>query len=102
MTASNAPAPIGLAERRTRLAALCAAMDEAGLAAIILGPTKSLRYFTGLVWSPSERFTGAIVHARGTIMNMSDPGFELSKVSQSVGVPGDVADLGRKRKIPLA
>ncbi|HJW39674.1 MAG TPA: Xaa-Pro peptidase family protein [Rhizomicrobium sp.] len=89
MTASNAPAPIGLAERRTRLAALCAAMDEAGLAAIILGPTKSLRYFTGLVWSPSERFTGAIVHARGTIEYVC-PGFELSKVSQSVGVPGDV------------
>ncbi len=82
------PLPIGLAERQQRLAALRAAMDGAGVAAVVLGATKSLRYFTGLVWSPSERFTGAIVHARGGLDYVC-PGFELAKVAGSVGVPGD-------------
>lgn len=86
---SNMPAPIGLAERQSRLAALRALMDEAGLAAVVLGSTKSLRYFTGLVWSASERFTGAIVHASGGLEYVC-PAFELSKVSGSVGVPGEI------------
>ena len=89
MTATNAPAPIGFTERKQRLAALCASMDAAGLEAVILGSTKSLRYFTGLVWSPSERFTGAIIHARGDLEYVC-PGFERSKVAGSIGVPGDI------------
>ncbi|MEI9988659.1 MAG: Xaa-Pro peptidase family protein [Rhizomicrobium sp.] len=89
MTAANNPAPIGPAERQVRLAALRSRMDEAGLAAILLGSTKSLRYFTGLAWSPSERFTGAIVHAGGALEYVC-PGFERSKVSGAVGVTGDI------------
>src|SRR6185312_13776136 len=65
MSAVNIAPPIALAERLQRLAALRTLMDGAGLAAVILGSTKSLRYFTGLVWGASERFTGAIVHADG-------------------------------------
>jgi Xaa-Pro dipeptidase len=80
--------PIGLAERQQRLAALRAGMDAAGVSAVVLGSTKSLRYFTGLAWSASERFTGAIVHARGGLDYIC-PGFELAKVAGSVGVPGD-------------
>jgi Xaa-Pro dipeptidase len=64
-------------------------IDGAGLSAVVLGSTKSLRYFTGLVWSPSERLTGAIVHARGDLEYIC-PGFERSKVSGSIGVPGDI------------
>jgi Xaa-Pro dipeptidase len=41
------------------------------------------------VWSPSERFTGAIVHARGGLDYVC-PGFELAKVAGSVGVAGDI------------
>jgi len=89
MMATNTPAPIGLAERKQRLAALCASMGTAGLEAVILGSTKSLRYFTGLVWSPSERFTGVIVHARGDLEYIC-PGFERSKVAGTIGVPGDI------------
>src|SRR5215469_13974373 len=81
--------PISLAERRERLAELCSLIDAAGLSAVVLGSTKSLRYFTGLVWSPSERLTGAIVHARGDLEYIC-PGFERSKVSGSIGVPGDI------------
>jgi Xaa-Pro dipeptidase len=86
---SMTPARIGLGERRQRLGALCAAMDVAGLAAVVLGATASLRYFTGLSWSPSERFTGAIVHVSGTVEYVC-PMFELSKVSGIVGVPGEI------------
>jgi Xaa-Pro dipeptidase len=82
------PPRIGLEERRHRLAALRALMHDAGLGAMILGSTKSLRYFTGLVWGASERFTGAIVHADGRLDYVC-PGFELTKVSGSVQVPGD-------------
>ena len=89
MPVSSTPAPIGLAERQQRLAAFRGAMDQAGLEAVILGSTKSLRYFTGLAWSPSERFTGAIVYARGGLEYVC-PGFERSKVTGSIGVPGNV------------
>jgi Xaa-Pro dipeptidase len=64
-------------------------MDAAGLSSVVLGATASLRYFTGLVWHPSERFTGAIVHANGRLEYIC-PGFERSKVEGSIGVPGDV------------
>jgi Xaa-Pro dipeptidase len=84
-----APAKIGLEERKARLAALRAGMDAAGFAAVIIGPTSSLRYFTGLSWHPSERFTGAIVHAKGGLDYIT-PGFERTKVEQSIGVPGGV------------
>ncbi len=76
-------------ERETRLAALRHAMETASLAAVLLGSTSSLRYFTGLVWSPSERFTGAIVHADGRLEFVC-PGFERTKVEGSIGVPGEV------------
>ena len=86
----RAPPPrISQSERTSRLAALRKEMDLAALAAIVLGATSSLRYFTGLVWSPSERFTGAIVHADGRLEFIC-PGFERTKVQGSVGVPGDV------------
>jgi Xaa-Pro dipeptidase len=86
---SSAPPRIETSERKTRLDALRKAMDGAGLGAILLGSTSSLRYFTGLVWSPSERFTGAIVHASGRLEYIC-PGFERTKVEGSIGVPGDV------------
>ena len=83
------PAPISSAERQQRVTALRAAMDAAKLAAILIGPTASLRYFTGMSWHPSERFTGALIHASGGIDYIC-PGFEREKVSQIVGLPGDI------------
>ena len=87
MTAGTTP--IGLAERRQRLDGLRALMERETLGAVILGSTKSLRYFTGLAWGASERFTGAIVHANGALDYVC-PGFELSKVGGSIGVPGEI------------
>ena len=83
------PERIGLAERKARLDGLRALMGEANIAAVVLGPTSSLRYFTGLSWHPSERFTGAIVHAAGGLEYIC-PGFEREKVSGIVGVPGEI------------
>ena len=85
---ANPPA-ISAAERQQRVAALRAAMDAKGLAAVLIGPTASLRYFTGMSWHPSERFTGALIHAAGGIDYIC-PGFEREKVSQIVGLPGDI------------
>ena len=83
------PPPITAAERQQRVAALRAAMDAAKLTAVLIGPTASLRYFTGISWHPSERFTGALIHASGAIDYIC-PGFEREKVSQIVGLPGDI------------
>jgi Xaa-Pro dipeptidase len=82
------PAPIGAAERAARLEALRRQMDNAGVSAVLLGSTTSLRYFTGVSWHASERFCGAIVHPDR--IEYVAPGFELEKVSSLLGAPGDV------------
>ncbi|HXC56495.1 MAG TPA: Xaa-Pro peptidase family protein [Rhizomicrobium sp.] len=89
MTGSNALARIGLAERQARLSALRGLMGDAGLAAVVIGATASLRYFTGMSWGASERFTGAVVHAAGGVEYVC-PGFEREKVAGIVGVPGEI------------
>jgi Xaa-Pro dipeptidase len=84
-----APPRITAKERKTRLESLCALMPESGLSAVLLGPTASLRYFTGVAWHPSERFTGALVFADGRIEYVC-PRFELDKASSLVGIPGEI------------
>ena len=88
MTLTMPPA-IGKAERKERIAKLCAQMEAAGVAATLIGPTTSLRYFTGFSWHPSERFTGALVHKNGTVEYIT-PGFEKDKVAQIIGIEGDI------------
>ena len=83
------PAPITLAERQSRLAALRTQMDAAGVKTVLLGATSSLRYFTGLVWHASERLCGAIVHTDGRLEYVC-PRFEHDKVAGIVGVPGEI------------
>ena len=84
-----APPKIGKDERRARIEKLCAAMDEGGIGAVLIGPTASLRYFTGVNWHPSERFTGALIRADGTVEYIT-PGFERDKVAAVIGVEGDI------------
>jgi Xaa-Pro aminopeptidase len=85
----QAPPPIGRDERRARIAALAALMEKDGLDAVLLGPTTGLRYFTGVAWHPSERFTGAIVHADGRLDYVC-PRFERDKVGGLITLDGDV------------
>src|SRR3569832_2406344 len=84
-----APPKIGKDERRARIENLCAEMDKDGIGAVLIGPTASLRYFTGVNWHPSERFTGALVRADGTVEYIT-PGFERDKVAAVIGIQGDI------------
>jgi Xaa-Pro dipeptidase len=77
-----------LDERQQRIELLRSEMDRDGVAAVILGPTTNLRYFTGISWHPSERFTGAAV--TGKAITYICPGFERDKVQSLVTVPGDI------------
>lgn len=83
------PPPIGVAEREARLAALRQQMAADGVAAVLLGATTSLRYFTGLNWYASERFVGAIVHAGGGLDYVL-PRFELDKIEGLIRIPGEI------------
>ncbi|MBB4194227.1 Xaa-Pro dipeptidase [Rhizobium aethiopicum] len=75
-------------ERQVRLTRLREAIDAEGLAGMLLGPTESLRYFTGLVWHPSERFLGALVTPTAVFYIV--PGFERSRVETLPHLPGEI------------
>ncbi|MBX4916918.1 M24 family metallopeptidase [Rhizobium bangladeshense] len=75
-------------ERQNRLTRLREAIDAEGLAGMLLGPTESLRYFTGLVWHPSERFLGALITP--TAVSYIVPGFERSRVETLPHLPGEI------------
>lgn len=85
--------PISAAERHSRIQALATLLQAQGHAALLLGSTTSLRYFTGLDWHPSERLTGALIHADGRVEYVC-PRFELDKVGALTAaegaVPGDI------------
>jgi Xaa-Pro dipeptidase len=89
LSVRTAPPPIGVPEREARLADLRQQMEAAGVAAVLLGATTSLRYFTGLNWYASERFVGAIVHAGGGLDYVL-PRFELDKIEGLIRLPGDI------------
>ncbi|GGB13242.1 X-Pro dipeptidase [Brucella endophytica] len=75
-------------ERLDRLSRLRAMIDAAGLGGLLLGPTESLRYFTGLVWHQSERLLGALVTP--TALYYIVPGFELTRVETLPHLPGEI------------
>lgn len=82
----SAPAasPVSVDERHARILVLAEALKAQGLAAMLLGPTNSLRYYTGLDWHPSERLTGALVHSDGRVQYVC-PRFELDKIAGVTG-----------------
>lgn len=76
-------------ERQSRLSRLRERMQAHGIAATLLGPTESLRYFTGLVWHLSERLLGAVV--TDDKLTYIVPGFERSRVESLPHLPGEIA-----------
>jgi len=60
--------PIGLEEYRDRLQKARELMRQAGIDALYLDATTSLRYFTGMQCYASERLHGAIVSAGGELI----------------------------------
>jgi Xaa-Pro dipeptidase len=83
------PASISDADRQARLRQLREKMETSQIAAVLLGPTESLRYFTGLVWRQSERLLGALVTP--TALTYIVPGFERSRVETLPHLAGDIA-----------
>lgn len=81
--------PIGAGERLDRLSALRSSMEAAGVGAVVLGSSDSLRYFTGLVWHSSERLCGAVV--RRDDLTYVVPGFERSRVDSLPKLDGEIA-----------
>ncbi|MBB3609325.1 Xaa-Pro peptidase family protein [Rhizobium sp. BK602] len=77
-------------ERQLRLSKLRQALEAKGLAGMLLGPSESLHYFTGLVWHVSERFLGALVTPSGLYYIV--PGFERSRVETLPHLPGDILE----------
>jgi len=77
-------------ERQQRLSRLRGLLDTQGLAGMLLGPTESLRYFTGLVWHASERFLGALVTP--TELHYIVPGFERSRVETLPHLPAEILE----------
>lgn len=73
--------PIAADEYRGRLEALQAAMRAQGVDACWLNAGSNLRYFTGLVWHPSERLVGALLPARGPLRYLA-PWFEQGSIQE--------------------
>lgn len=69
---------------------MAARLRAEGLSALLLGPTASQRYFTGLDWHPSERLTGALIHADGRLEYIC-PRFELAKIGGLTSAPNAIA-----------
>ena len=77
-------------ERQARLSRLRQSMDAQGVAGMLLGPSESLLYFTGLVWHASERFLGALVTP--TELFYVVPGFERSRVETLPHLPAEILE----------
>ncbi len=61
--------PIAPAEREARIETLRGLMRAQGIAALLVEPGASLRYFTGIKWHRTERTTAAVIPARGAVVD---------------------------------
>lgn len=82
-------APIDRPERADRLTRAQAAMQRAGIDALLIEPGASLVYYTGVRWWRSERLTAAIIPATGTPLIIC-PFFEKPSIEESLGIPAEV------------
>lgn len=89
MTLQAQPPAISHRDYEQRLEHLRVLMQASGIEAVLLGASESLRYFTGLVWHPSERLLGALVLPTRLVYIV--PGFERSRVESLPHIAGDIA-----------
>jgi Xaa-Pro dipeptidase len=80
--------PITDAERLERIASLRTKLRDLDIGGILLGPTESLRYFTGLVWHQSERLLGALITPSEFYYII--PAFERSRVDSLPKLDGEI------------
>src|SRR5689334_21020847 len=81
--------PIGVDERRRRLARTQALMADAGLDAIVMASGTTLSYFTGAEWGQSERFFGAVLTREGEPAWIT-PAFESARAHEQIQIGTDV------------
>jgi Xaa-Pro dipeptidase len=81
--------PITDDERRTRIARAQRLMAEQGIAAILIEPTSSMYYFTGVRWWPSERTFAMVLPAAGEPAWVC-PGFEEARARELIRFGTDV------------
>jgi Xaa-Pro dipeptidase len=81
--------PIGVDERRARVAKAQRLMREQAIDALLLEAGSALVYFTGVRWWRSERFTGAVIPAKGDIAFVT-PYFEEPSVRESITFGDDI------------
>ena len=81
--------PIGLDERKARLARAQKLMADEGLDAVVLASGTSLGYFTGAEWGLSERFFGAVLTREGDPAWVT-PAFEKNRALEQILIGSDV------------
>ncbi len=81
--------PIGVEERKARLAKVQRLMAEAGIGALLVEPGSSLVYFTGVEWWRSERLTAALIPVEGEVTAVT-PYFEAPSIRESLAIPAEV------------
>lgn len=79
---------ISVDEYGVRLHKVRELMKSAGIDALYLDATSSLRYFTGLQCHPSERLHGAIISISGELLYIC-PAFEEQKTRAGLIIEGD-------------
>jgi len=92
--------PIAVEEYEARLRKLQGLMREAGVVAVYLHAGTNLRYFSGLVWPPSERLVGALVLAEGPLQYLA-PAFEEGTLRDYWLLPGEM-HLWQEHESPYA
>lgn len=82
-------APIDVAERRVRLDEARAAASRAGADALLVTAGASLRYFTGVSWSPTERLVALLLPVRGEPIIVC-PAFERGSLIAELAIEADI------------
>lgn len=82
------PNPITDEERSSRIEKMRKKMVEQRIAAVFLGATSNLDYFTGLKWEISERLLGVVITLDG--LTFIVPAFEKSRLEELPHLKGEV------------
>jgi Xaa-Pro dipeptidase len=81
--------PIDAGERLERLEKVRRLTREIGAGALLVGAGASLRYFTGVPWSATERLVAMLLPVNGTPLVIA-PSFELGSLTAELSVEADV------------
>jgi Xaa-Pro dipeptidase len=81
--------PITRQERQARLERVQTEMQRRNIQALLIDAGSTLRYFTGVQWGRSERFTGAVIPASGKALFVT-PAFEEDRLGEMLDVAGDI------------